>query len=317
MSFNTSRILGVGGRRSLAVARELPHWVAILLGILLAWLVVRMFWLLVAGPSWQTLSLSPSLASGQSVSEPSVAQSPDALWSLLFRVSGAEDPAEFNSLPLDQSALTLVGVVLNPNTQAGFALIRGIGGQDQVFRLNDRLPDGRELVEIERDRVVLSSAGRREVLVLLDRDPELESESLRQISASASGDQGESEFSVALSPGIGIASLGRLLHSMGSSTTNEVLGGVQMMSVRTGGYRLRPSPEATWFSAVGLQIGDVLVRVNGQPVDSVVQSSTELEALVGGVLQGERVTLTVERNGQELTLQPDLESLRDALNNRM
>lgn len=298
-------------------AQAVPFWLTLLAGAMLAWLVIRLFWLLLAGPvvpltfesSWQ----GPSLSTDQRHR----GQGSAVLWSLLFEGQSDQRFSDLSALPVDRSALTLVGVVVGQSPENSLALIRGVAGRDQAFRVGERLPDGRELEAIQRDRVVLSGAGRQEVLVLLDRELNPASSQARR---SLQADQDNEQASGVAGPlpmGIGIGSLGQMLGQALPSLDRTDIGGVQMVAVRGGGFRLRPSSQATWFAAAGLRVGDVLVNVNGQPAEAVAQSPDALEGLIGRVLQGERITLTVERDGQRLTLQPSMDDLRDSMNNRM
>lgn len=296
--------------------QRLPRWAALVLGALLAWLVIRFFWLLVAGPSVEISQISHPVSQSSPARLGSVQSVPNANWDLLFDQSDTENNLNIAALPIDQSALTLVGVVLGRLEDEGFAIIRGSGRKDEIYRVNDALPDGRILSQLRRDRVVVSRAGRREVLVLADR----------QTTQNAGRSSDEIRPEVGLgnllskaqgAEGIGIASLGSIRSQILGSAGRQFAGDVQLIPVSSGGIRLRPSREATWFAAAGLQVGDVLMSINGQPVNSVIQSSADLESWVGRVAQGERISLTVQRGNQSVTLSPSLQSMQDLIKERM
>lgn len=302
------------------MARRIPAWVALGLALMAAWLLVRLVWLLLAGPSLPTESNGVwgdrSGNSGTlSVARTSFASEPD--WGQFFGGGASTRRSDLDRLPVDQSALTLVGVVASTanNTSqdkaSGYAMIRGTGSADRLFRLDDTLPDGRRIVQIEMDRVVLANAGREQVLILKDREfGPVTSSSMR-------GSESAEQSAEPLPIGIGIGSLGGLGQQLGAGQENADIGGVGLTPVRGGGYRLRPSPEARWFAAVGLQVGDVLVALNGVPIEASLESTPDLEAMVMRVLQGERVSLTIKRAGQEMTLQPTVDDLRAVINERM
>lgn len=305
------------------MARRVPTWLAVVLALMTAWLLVRLVWLLLAGPTLPTGSngawgdrLGDSNSS--SVAHTSSGQEPD--WGQFFGDGSNTRRSALDRLPIDQSALTLVGVVAPTRDRGdqdkafGYVMIRGIGSGDQLFKLNDMLPDGRRIAQIEIDRVVLASAGRQEVLVLKDREPGQDSAT----SSSSSPMSGaRAETAEPLPRGIGIGSLGGLGEQLKAGQEALVTAGVGLTPVRGGGYRLRPSPEARWFAAVGLQVGDVLVALNGTPIGSSLESVPDLEAMVMRAMQGERVSLTIERAGQEMTLQPTVDDLRAVVNERM
>ena len=310
---------------TLPIARQLPTWLAVALALMTAWLLVRMVWLLLAGPSVESESaMMPSDRLGPSTvaSVTSATEIRETIWSQFFGDGANNRRPALDQLPRDNSALVLVGVVApddgagdSEQDRTGYVMIRGIGSVDQLFRLNDTLPDGRRIVQIETDRVVLASGGREEVLILKDRDAN------HSHASSPARDREVAETlslgSETLPPGIGIASLGGLGQSLQAGQGAFELGGIGLMPVSGGGYRMRPSPEARWFAAAGLQVGDVLVALNGVPIEASLESEPDLEAMVMRVLQGERVSVTIERGGQEMTLQPTVDDLRGVWNERM
>ncbi|HEY7907105.1 MAG TPA: type II secretion system protein N [Wenzhouxiangella sp.] len=305
------------------MARRVPTWLAIVLALMSAWILVRLVWLLLAGPTLPADSNGAwgeraSSSGGSAVARAFSGQEPD--WSQFFGDGSSTRRSALDRLPIDRSALTLVGVVAPTQDRdaqekrSGYVVIRGAGSGDQLFKLNDTLPDGRRIAQIEIDRVVLASAGREEVLILKDREP---AQGSAASSSSSAMSGAEAEPTEPLPRGIGIGSLGGLGEQLRAGQGGLDTGGVGLTPVRGGGYRLRPSPEARWFAAVGLQVGDVLVALNGTPIGSSLESVPDLEAMVMRAMQGERVSLTIERAGQEMTLQPTVDDLRAVVNERM
>ncbi len=306
------------------VARRVPTWAAIVLAVMAAWLLVRLVWLLLAGPSLPTESNGAwgdrlDSSDGSSMTRASSGQDPG--WDRFFGDGASTRRSALDRLPVDQSSLTLVGVVAPTHDRAdseqrsGYVMIRGIGSSDQLFGLNDTLPDGRRIAQIEIDRVVLARAGREEVLILKDREPGPVSTPSADAASPIPG--ASAQEIEPLPTGIGIGSLGGLGQQLRAGQETPSTGGVGMTPVRGGGFRLRPSPEARWFAAVGLQVGDVLVGINGVPIEASLESTPDLEAMVMRALQGERVSVTIERAGQEMTIQPTVDDLRAVVNERM
>lgn len=317
MNINLNWIETLSGDYGGAWKQRLPRWATLVLGALLAWLVVRFFWLLVAGPTVEISQISQSMSQSSPDRLGSAQALPNTDWDLLFDQSKTQNNLDIAALPMDQSSLTLVGVVLGLSEEQGFAIIRGSGRKDEVYRLNDTLPDGRMLSQLSRDRVVLSRAGRREVLMLSDRQATQNTVRSSDNERPKSEGLGHQLLQAQGAAGIGIASLGSIRSQILGSASNQMVGDVQLIPVSSGGVRLRPSREATWFAAAGLQAGDVLMAVNGQPVSSVIQSSADLESWVGRVAQGERISLTIQRGSQSVTLQPSLQSMQDLIKERM
>lgn len=292
---------------------QLPIGLSVILVLMAVWLLIRLIWLLLAGPS-----LAPqSWESDQGIS---VRQTPwndgfteSVRWTL-FDSSNDRQAEAINRLPVEQGNFSLVGVVLVAQGEASdddktFALIQGAQRDDVMYRVGDRLPDGREIERIERTSVVLLGPLGRSVLMLQDR--ELKGQSAQ--SAEGAVRSGTTNQREPLPRGIGVASLGGLVPASGLGSQGEMSGNVMVMPVTGGGYRLRPGAGARWFGAVGLQVNDVLVAINGQAAETALQSGGSIDQWVGRVLQGERVALTVERNGQMLTVEPSLAQLQKAM----
>jgi len=63
----------------------------------------------------------------------------------------------------------------------------------------------------------------------------------------------------------------------------------------------------------GLEMNDVLLAINGQPIEAQLQSGGDLTEWVGRIMQGERIALTVDRNGQRVTIEPSSDALQRVL----
>jgi general secretion pathway protein C len=76
------------------------------------------------------------------------------------------------------------------------------------------------------------------------------------------------------------------------------------------GYRVYPGRNRQQFAKLGLQPGDLVLSINGTPLDDP-QRGMEIFNTMGA---SDRVTVTVERNGQpqELSLNTAQMSLPDA-----
>ena len=90
----------------------------------------------------------------------------------------------------------------------------------------------------------------------------------------------------------------------GSSCEDLIANGVQR------GYRVYPGRNRQQFAKLGLQPGDLVLSINGTPLDDP-QRGMEIFNTIG---TSDRVTVTVERNGQsqELTLNTAQIMLPDA-----
>ena len=177
-----------------------------------------------------------------------------------------------------------------------FAIIADEQGRERVYRLGAELPDGSTVEEIEALRVILGRNGRREAL-----------EMTRSVGGSAASTRPAAAARPAL-PGIrgfdaptGISAASLDLPASAAGVADQV----SILPVAGGGFRVRPGRDARLFAEVGLQVNDVIMAVNGRPLSS----EDEARALFGEVLRSGELSITINRQGQDLTLRPDLERI--------
>lgn len=177
-----------------------------------------------------------------------------------------------------------------------FAIIADEQGRERAFRLGTELPDGSTVEEIETLRVILLRDGRREALEL-NRDLSRATTQARPAAAARPQLPGIRGFEAPT--GISAASLGSPVSAAG------VADQVSILPVAGGGFRVRPGRDARLFAEIGLQVNDVVMAVNGRPL----ASEDEARALFGEVMRSGELSITINRQGQELTLRPDLERI--------
>src|SRR5699024_9268398 len=88
--------------------------------------------------------------------------------------------------------------------------------------------------------------------------------------------------------GASVAALPDAARSMGLDV-DELAQSVSVMPVAGGGFRVRPGRNAQLFQQLGLQVNDVVVAVNGQPLES----AQAVRRLFGEVMSSGRVAITV------------------------
>ena len=300
-----------GGVSAQTWVARLPMAAATLLALMAAWLLVRLLWLLVMGPDVVDQSLTATDSARPS--QPAPGEFSAAIdWTLFGREESGVN-ARATRVLTDDGRLSLVGLVytqgLSSDSKAqSYALIRGAAPTDQIYQVGDTLPDGRLVDTIEPNAVILTGPAGRRALMLNERadGPDINQPASR-LSAGAGGD------SLEWDQGVGVASLGGLGRSAVSGSFERARQGVAMIQVPSGGFRLRPGPGAQWFVEAGLQINDVLLAINGQPVDAQLQSGTDLSGWIERIAQGERIALTVDRDGQRVTIEPSGAALRRVL----
>ena len=265
-----------------------------------AWILVRWFWLLVAGPAIDTANpQQPSTLPATTVAAVDPGQY------ALFGRAGLSPvrTSEPEALAETESALELRGLAAGEGG-GGLAVIAGPDGQ-RVYRVGDSLPGGGRLAAVSAQYVVIERDGRREKLSLprsrlagspgvsataRKRPVSTESRRLPGIRGAASG-PGEQ-----VSAPVG----GSLPPDM-----QQLAGAVRVAPTAGQGFRVFPGNNREWFDRAGLRAGDVVSAVNGQPVANMQMAV----AMLRRIDPGSRVSVTVLRDGREVQLQSSLREL--------
>lgn len=264
--------------------------------LLLAWLLVRMFWLILLGPEVEPDPVPPlpQIQASQAARD-------GFRWDL-FGASTALRPVAVAVPVASRSELRLRGVM--SGGAAAFAIIADAQGTEAVFRIGDGLPDGSTLTAIEPLQVIVERTGQREALSL-DRDAP---------SAAASASSAPRRDVAATSmPGIrgfqAPAGISAASLQVPASPPAALADQIAILPVAGGGFRVRPGRDASLFAELGLQVNDVVMAVNGQPLSS----EADARALFADVLRQGEVSITINRQGREVTLRPDLERILSRL----
>jgi general secretion pathway protein C len=275
--------------------------ILVLIGL---WLALRIVWLLTSGPTTFTAPVPPI---------PQLIQSTrpngEFRWQLFGQTQSLATPVQ-QVTQLSRSSLRLVGVVSGDD---GYAMISDSSSGEQVYRVDDELPDGSRLVAIEPDQVILSANGRNEILAMNEnqarstslpaRAPARQSGPNPLVGATLPGIRG-------LQPGqsISVASIPDLTRTAGIDLSG-MANSISVLPVNGGGFRVRPGRNAELFRQLGLQVNDIVVAINGQPL----QSEAQVQGLFADVLTRGEVAITVNRQGRETVLRPDIDQILRSL----
>lgn len=280
------------------------------LALVLAWMLVRLVWLVLAGPV---------VAPGAMPPVPRASQTADVgqfRWELFG--SAGQAAQVIAPVAAARSSLRVLGIV---SGERAYAIIADGQGREAVYRPGEELPDGSRVDRIEPHRVIVLRAGRAEALELdASRGGQSDASSSSVASSapvSAPAPTADPGPAVSTTPmfnlpqGVSIASVPEI---SGASVldTRSLAQNINVMPVSGGGFRVRPGRDARLFAELGLQVNDVVTAVNGQPLDS----EEAARALFSDVLTRGEVAITVNRQGQELTLRPDLEQVMGRLQNQ-
>jgi general secretion pathway protein C len=278
-----------------------------ILALAVVWLVVRGLWLVLGGVSVES---APSLPVPRVDEVGGVTG--EFRWNL-FGASAAPS-VTLQPVPVSDSRLRLKGVMTG---ERGYAIISVSGSGEDVYRVGDPLPGGGEVSSIESRRVIILRNGRRETLAL---DPDSGSGGRANPGAAVTRGARVAEEPAQRLPGIrgmgtpsdvAAGSLPDAARALGLNV-GELARSISVMPVAGGGFRVRPGRDARLFQELGLQVNDVVLAVNGQPLES----AQAVQRLFAEVMSRGEVAITVRRGERELTLRPDLEKIMGSLQSR-
>lgn len=276
---------------------RLARWTNVALVLVLAWLVVQLLWLILIGPETEPAAM-PSVPQVQ----PAATARAGFRWDLFGEAAPAA-PVVARPVPTSSARLRLLGLM--SGGPEAFAIIADDQGREQVYRRGDELPDGSTLDSIEPLQVVIVRDGQREALPIPRERAGRSGRSEARASTSASRQAqlpGVRGFEAPA--GISAASL-----QAPGQTPAGLADQVSVMPVAGGGFRVRPGRDATLFAELGLQVNDIVTAVNGQPLTS----EEDARALFAEVMRRGEVSITITREGREMTLRPDLEQILSRL----
>jgi general secretion pathway protein C len=271
--------------------RTLPQALSVVLVIAIAWQLVQLTWMLLEPTP--SAELEPLAASTTAPARPKGVDVQAIINAKLFGTAQSSEPAQ-GPAPETQLPLVLSGVFAAEDPEKGWALIGDSAQQSKVFSVGDSVRSGARLHSVYPDRVILDRNGTLETLALPKRNtgtlsvarpappPETNrlADNLRQLA-----ETNPTAFAEIVRPQPVFAN------------------GVQR------GYRVYPGRNRQQFAKLGLQPGDLVLAINGTPLDDP-QRGMEIFNTIGS---SDRVQVTVERNGesQDLTLNTAQISLPD------
>jgi len=274
--------------------RTLPQALSAVLVVAIAWQLVQLTWLLLE-PAPQ-LDTSPLVASGT----PSVrTKGIDVQTIVNAKLFGSVQSSAPVDLPVQETQLNLVlsAVFATEDPQKGLAIIGESAQQAKVYSVGDSLRAGAKLHSVYPDRVVLERGGRLETLALPRRNPALAAAAARPAPA-------------ARQPNQFVENVRRLAETNPSAFAEIVRPQPVFANGVQRGYRVYPGRNRQQFAKLGLQPGDLVLAINGTPLDDP-QRGMEI---FNTISTSDRVQVTVERNGQsqDLTLNTAQITLPDA-----
>jgi len=273
------------------IERILPVLLVWAMSLTAAWLLGSLIWALIypdpAPLPAPVTATAPRAASGDRADAAALAGmhlfgQPPAI------IPSNQPEAAPDDLPETNLRLVLTGVMAAEPQTSSRAFIR-VGATDaKVFAVGEEITSGATLEGVYLDRVVLRRAGRLETLRFpasenpgpaVQRRPASPARATA-ISAIQQGLDGDPQ---------------QLLRIIRPTPYFE--DGDQV------GYRVVPGQDRTAFSALGLQMGDVITHIDGQPLTDPGTSMVALQRLA----ESGRAQITVRREGRDVTLSLPIE----------
>lgn len=264
------------------VSRTAPQVVMVVLVIAIAWQLVQLTWLLLdRGPQPQPANAPPPMNVAPVRSGVDIQAIVNAH---LFDVAAAPTAPDAANAQETTVNLVLSAVFASDDPAKGLAIIGESAQGAKVFAVGSMVRPGIKLHSVYIDKVILDRSGNLEALSLpkrnsaalvINRPPPPQqnqvAENLRRIA-----ETNPSAFAEIIRPQPVFAN------------------GAQR------GYRVYPGRNRAQFSKLGLVPGDLVLSINGTPLDDP-QRGMEIFNTIGSAGQ---VNVTVERNGQtqDLTL---------------
>ena len=203
--------------------------------------------------------------------------------------------------------LDLIGVSTASAGKSPYAIIANRRGEQGVFRLGQQVGDAGKLVEVDKDRVLIDHKGKRIALELPENElpsgveaavPELPPQE------EASTDDADAE---PFEPNVEDLGDNRyripretLDHSMGnlSQILTQIRAIPNIQNGKTNGFALSEIEPGSDFDEMGLEEGDVLRAVNGQPMTDPAVAMQMMSSL----RNANQISVQVLRDGHPTTL---------------
>ncbi|MGB5078206.1 MAG: type II secretion system protein N [Sphingorhabdus sp.] len=180
--------------------------------------------------------------------------------------------------------LTLYGIRANESSGGGSAIIAGEDGQQVSYAVGEEVVPGVVLDAVAFDHVILSRGGVKESLYI---DQSVPAETVNPAPVGA----GETDSLASSAQDVGINAQS-LQKAISIAPRNE--GG------RVTGLVLSPRDDGTMLRVAGFQAGDIVVAINGRPVSSASDISSQLRP-------GARLSIEIERGGSKVPIALNLE----------
>ena len=277
------------------------------LTLVLAWMLAGLFWDMTGLNTPDALTGSPAFQRGNGSGQP-LAVAPETLRGFnpfsrqiqsgpaTATGSSGSGEATVTAAPETMLDLTLYGIrrATAPNRRdghaGGSAIVRTPDGKEKAYTIGEELIDGVTLAAIYGNHVEISRQGTRESLFFENaarpgapRVIQAAGQTRRPAADSARGEQTNTRRAAA--------------NALSARDFESLMASVTFTPRRDGrritGWIMRPTGPDGYFTSLGFRAGDILIAVNGDPVNTA-EILSELTAEISGK---SNLVIRVERDG--------------------
>jgi general secretion pathway protein C len=259
---------------------------------LLAWIAAQALWFAVHGTDALDLTVEAPLGAADPVQ--AGLDRPGSATGLFDALDGAAPVAE--AAPETRLNMTLRGVRSGAN---GSAVIETPNQGQRSIPVGGEIAPGVTLVAVEDERVIINRSGARESLFLTE-------------AAARRAREQRDRPQLAPAPAVRSADAANVLSGQPDLelarqlTRRDWINGLRLEPALEGGrltgMRVRDSSASDVLRASGLLPGDVITRLNGEPLTSAEAAARALR----GLESADRVAVAVRRGEEEITLSAPL-----------
>lgn len=218
------------------------------------------------------------------------------------KVETIQQSQQVQSAPVTTLRLTLTGLVASDDDTIASAIIESQGKQE-TYGIDDKITGTRALLkQVFIDRVIISSSGRMETLMLdgFEYTKSVPHQNQPKNPLTIKDGKNITHSAASVSPEKQARIKERVSKARAEILDNpaKITDYIKISPARkngeTIGYRLMPNKDPEFFKEVGLVAGDIAVQINGKDLTDMRQAQQALMEL----RKAEHVDLLVERNGE-------------------